>query len=82
MTGVVAFKKDGAVSFVTDGAAYDAKGTLLHAFAKSTALPHINAIVAVRCDSGFALPIITQFFATATSFDDLRARRAEYPDLA
>jgi len=73
MTALCVFKQEDVVSIVVDGAAYDAFGTVLFATTKAFALPHINAIISLRCNSSFAIPALAHLLGTAASYDDLRA---------
>ena len=56
----------------TDGALYDADGTLLSVNTKVAPLPHLNAVVALR-GPGLALPLLAHHLGTFPSFDALIA---------
>ncbi len=77
MTAINIIRQKEAVHIITDAAGYDDRGVLLTIGSKAWALPHLNAVMAVRGPKLLAPLLADLLGQSATSYDGLKDEFAE-----
>lgn len=72
MTAVNVIVRADCVHVITDGAATDSRGRLVHLMQKATPLPHLRSVIAIRGNRALSSCIVDAVSTGGSSFDDIR----------